>query len=112
MKSRIINIGSAKLLAIIFAFFLIGYGNVYLAGKTETSDKFEKVRACIQALLLKAETEKPIISSSYVKEKIVDDWDNQKEKYQILCVRRPEHYNQAGHIPHSINMYWRDIVKD
>ncbi len=58
------------------------------------------------------DSDNPIISSSNLKETIVDEWDNQNEKYQIVSVRKPEDYDSAGHIPHAINNYWVDILTD
>jgi len=92
----------------------IAMGLVYQSGsgKTVTSYKSETVRAYIQAWLSKADADKFIISPSYLKEMIVDDWSSQKEKHQIVSVRKPDDYNTAGHIPNAINIYWIDIIAD
>lgn len=101
-----------KLLAVIIAVIVMGCSDTDDAGKKEPSDKFEMIRTHIQAWLSEAGTDKPSISSSYLKEKIVDDWSNQKGKYLIVSVRKADDYNNAGHIPNAMNIYWRDIVKD
>lgn len=103
---------SKELLLIVVATIVIGWGNMCEAGNTDTSDKFETIRAHIQAWLSEVDTHKPIISSSYLKQTIVDDWSNQSNKYQIVSVRKPDDYHKAGHIPNAINIYWIDIVKD
>lgn len=112
MKRRTSKGWSTKLLSVIVATIIIGCGNKREASKTGTSNKFETIRAYIQAWLSKTDSDKAIISSSYLKERIVDDWGNQSEKYQIVSVRKAEDYNKAGHIPNAINIYWLDIVKD
>ena len=76
------------------------------------ADRFETIRAHIQAWLSNPGTDRGHISSSHLKEAILDDWANQGGRYQILSVRRTEDYNGAGHIPHAINAYWRDILKE
>lgn len=78
----------------------------------ETSDKFEMTRFYIQTWLSEASNDCPIISSSCLKEKILDDWSNKHKQYQIVSVRKPIDYKTAGHIPHAINIYWIDIVTD
>ncbi|GEM_PF-879629 len=78
----------------------------------ESSDQFETVRTYIQSWLAESQIEKSIISSSFLKEKILDDWNNQSRYYQLISVRKPDDYNNAGHIPHAMNIYWIDILKD
>ena len=104
---------STKLfLVIVVAAIVTGCGNKDESSNASTSNKFETIRAHIQAWLSEGGTDKPIISSSYLKEKILDDWDNQEGEYQIVSVRTPGDYNNAGHIPDAINIYWTDIVID
>jgi beta-glucanase (GH16 family) len=92
--------------------YLIDYVRVYQLNETENLNKFETIRAYIQTWLSHTDTDKAIISSSYLKEKIIDDWANQKDKYQIVSVRKLDDYNNAGHIPHAINIYWIDLLND
>lgn len=112
MERRTSKGWSTKLLSVILATIVMGCGNKRETSKTETSAKFETIRVYIQAWLSEEGTDKLIISSSYLKEKIVDDWDNQKGKYQIVSVRTPDDYDRAGHIPNAINSYWIDTVTD
>jgi len=86
--------------------------SIYGAVGKETPDKFEIIRAYIQTWLSEAVNDSQIISSSYLKKMIVGDWSNQIKKYQIVSVRKPEDYNDNGHIPNAINIYWIDIVTD
>jgi len=92
--------------------YLIDYVRVFQSKKTENPNKFEPLRTYIQTWLSRTATTKPIITSSFLKEKIIDDWANQNGKYQIVSVRKPDDYTNAGHIPHAINIYWIDILND
>jgi beta-glucanase (GH16 family) len=92
--------------------YLIDYVRVYQLNETENLNKFETLRDYIQTWLSKIDLDKAMMSSSDLKEKIVDDWAKQKDKYQIVSVRKPEDYINAGHIPHAINIYWIDIIND
>jgi len=82
------------------------------AGQIDTSDKFEIIRAHIQAWLSEASRAMLTISSSRLKEEIVDDWSHQSDKYQIVSVRKPDDYKTAGHIPKATNIYWVDLMRD
>ncbi|MEW6366890.1 MAG: rhodanese-like domain-containing protein [Acidobacteriota bacterium] len=82
------------------------------AGGGETSEKFETIRAHAQAWLSALDVDNFIMSSASLKETILDDWSQQKEKFQIVSVRKPDDYDKAGHIPHAANTYWVDSVKD
>jgi len=112
MKRRTCQGWSAKLLAVILVALVVGCGNDRGAKPTQTWGAFETIRASIQTWLSEAGNDSPIISSLDLKEKIVDDWDNQKGYYQIVSVRKPDDYDSAGHIPNAINSYWVDIVTD
>ena len=74
-------------------------------------DRFEEVRAHIQTWLWETGDDEVLIPVGEMKETIVDDWASQKERYQILSVRRPEHY-AAGHVPNAINVPWPEIVSE
>jgi len=111
MEKGIGKAWSARLITFIASVTLTVCLNIYEACEKETSNKFEIIRAYIQTWLSEMGSDKPIISS-YLKEKIVDDWDNQKGKDQIVSVRKPDDYDSAGHIPKAINSYWVDIVTD
>lgn len=112
MERRTSKGWSTKLLLVILAAIVISCMHKFETDKTETSDKFETIRAHIQVWLSESGTDKAIVSSSYLKETILDDWSNQRGKYQILSVRKADDYKNAGHIPNAINIYWGDIVKD
>jgi len=112
MERRTSKGWSARLIAVIAAAIVIGCLSICEAGEKETSDKFEMIRTYIQTWLSEASNDRPIISSSRLKEKIVENWGNQSKKYQIVSVRKPDDYNGAGHIPNAINIYWIDIVTD
>jgi rhodanese-related sulfurtransferase len=77
-----------------------------------SSDKFELVRTHLDSWLSEAGNDKPVKSSSYVKETIIDDWENQQENFQIISVRAADDYINAGHIPNAINIFWKDIVNE
>jgi rhodanese-related sulfurtransferase len=70
------------------------------------------VRTYIQNWLSESSKTILIISSSYLKEEIVEDWNNQSDKYQIVSVRKSDHYKKAGHIANAINIYWVDMMRD
>ena len=112
MNGRISKGWLAQILSAILITLIMGCGNKNKTNTTETSDTFEATRANIQAWLSEAVNNELIISSAYLKEKIVDDWTNQEGKYQIVSVRKPEDYGGGGHIANAINMYWVDIAKD
>jgi rhodanese-related sulfurtransferase len=103
---------STILVSVIAVVIVIGCGTMRKPVEAAASDRFEQIRAYIQTWLSKVNIDKLIMSSSYLKEKIVDDWGNQRDKYQIVSVRNPDDYNSAGHIPNAINIYWIDILKD
>jgi len=103
---------SAILVSVIVLVIALSYGTMLKPVEAAASDRFEEIRAYIQAWLSKVNIDKSIMSSSYLKEKIVDDWANQKDKYEIVSVRNPNDYDTAGHIPNAINIYWIDILKD
>lgn len=73
-------------------------------------DRFEEVRAHVQAWLWETQEDEVLIPVGELKETIVDDWAGQQERYRIVSVRRPEHY-AAGHIPYATNVSWRETVK-
>jgi rhodanese-related sulfurtransferase len=102
----------AWILVIIFYFTGSQCLNHPGAGTKESSEQFETVRAYVQSWLAGSQIEKSIISSSFLKEKIVDDWNSQSGHYQLISVRKPDDFGNAGHIPHAINIYWVDILKD
>ncbi len=112
MENRIKKRWSVGLISLVIAATLIRSLGVGEAGEKDTSDRFEMVRAYVQAWLTEADNEKPIISSLQLKEKIIDDWGNQSKHYQIVSVRKPQDYNDAGHIPNAINIHWLDILTD
>lgn len=74
-------------------------------------DRFEEIRAHVQLWLSETDEAELLISVEELKETIVDDWAGQQDRYRIVSVRRPEHY-AAGHIPHAVNVSWREIVKE
>lgn len=103
---------SLRLFSVVLsAAFIIG-ANSQALGRTETLDKFETVRASIQAWLSQVDAEKFLITAPDLKNKIVDDWSHKREKYQIVSVRKPEDDNRVGRIPKAITVYWRDLLKD
>ena len=111
MKNRTDKRRSTKLILVIIA-TLMFCGSKCGTAQSEPSDKFETIRAYIQTWLSQTATTNRLISSSFLKEKIVDDWNNQEDKFQIVSVRKPDDYINAGHIPHAINIYWIDILND
>jgi len=112
MKRRNNQGWSIKLLAVILATVVVGCGNQRKSRATQTQDAFETVRAAVHSWVSGTDSDELIISSPYLKQTIVDDWDRQKEQYQIVSVRTPDDCDRAGHIPHAINSYWVDILTD
>lgn len=112
MEKRINKRWSTRFILAIATTTTMCCGNIFAIDKTATPDKFETLRAYVQTWLSQTATPNPLISSSYLKEKILDDWANQQNKYQIVSVRKPEDYTNAGHIPHAINIYWIDLLND
>ncbi len=47
-----------------------------------------------------------------MKKTIVDDWKKQEEKFQIVDVRSPKDFKDAGHISHATNIPWVTIIDD
>jgi len=91
---------------------MVSCGDVYAIDTTSASDQFETIRAYIQNWLSQVDIDNTVISSFNLKKNVIDDWSNQEGKYQIVSVRNPEDYANAGHIPHAINIYWIDILND
>jgi rhodanese-related sulfurtransferase len=71
-------------------------------------DSFETVRQHIDTWLGTVE-DKNLVTDTKVKE-LIDDWDNNKDKYQIVSVRDAEDYAK-GHIPNAINIPWKQALK-
>jgi rhodanese-related sulfurtransferase len=103
---------STLLLLLLVTTLALSCGALQKSAGPAASDRFETVRAHVQAWLSALKADTALISSSELKKTIVDDWENQKDKYLIVSVRKPEDYDKAGHIPHAINIYWPDIVND
>jgi rhodanese-related sulfurtransferase len=72
-------------------------------------DSFETVRQHIDTWLETVE-DKNVVTDTTVKE-IVDNWETNKDKYQILSVRNAEHYAQ-GHVPNAINIEFANIANE
>ncbi|WP_069473045.1 rhodanese-like domain-containing protein [Candidatus Marithrix sp. Canyon 246] len=72
-------------------------------------DSFETVRQHIDTWLATVE-DKNLVTDTKVKA-LIDDWDTNKDKYQIVSVRKPEHYAQ-GHVANAINIQFANIVDD
>ncbi len=72
-------------------------------------DSFETVRQHIDTWLATIE-DKNLVTDTKVKD-IVDNWETNKDKYQIVSVRKPQHYAQ-GHVANAINIQFANIVDD
>jgi rhodanese-related sulfurtransferase/uncharacterized protein (DUF302 family) len=72
-------------------------------------DSFETVRQHIDTWLATVE-DKNLVTDTTVKE-ILDNWETNKDKYQILSVRNAEHYAQ-GHVPNAINIEFVNIANE
>lgn len=112
MESRISKKWAKRVFSVFLAATVMGCGNKGESGKTQDSNTFETTRAYVQSWLSEVDADELIISSSFLKQRIVDDWDNRKGQYQIVSVRKPEDYTKTGHIPHATNVYWVDTVTD
>jgi rhodanese-related sulfurtransferase len=102
----------ALFLLAIMAGSAIIFSDVSAADKSPSSDRFETVRAYIDAWLSRPGIDNLLISSAQLKKTIVDNWSNEKSKIQIVSVRNPADDDSAGHIPNATNIYWVDIVSD
>ena len=100
------------ILLIIIAAAAAADGNVPLTGQPVDSNKFETVRTYINAWLTKLSPGMALISASHLKDSIVDAWDKKRNEFQIVSVRTPDDYKNAGHIAHAINIYWAEIAAD
>jgi rhodanese-related sulfurtransferase len=85
---------------------------VAAAAAAEPADRFEPVRAYVQAWLAGAATEAALVSPLQLERRILDDWGEQQRHYQIVSVRKPEDDRQAGHVPHAINIYFPTLTED
>jgi len=112
MNPRTRNRWSIVLLFIMATVMATGCWKECVTNRADAYDKFEIVRAAIQSWLSEVRADKVLVSASTLKETIVDDWARQKDRYQIVSVRKPDDYTTAGHIPHAVNIYWVDIVTD
>ncbi|UCD94298.1 MAG: rhodanese-like domain-containing protein [Candidatus Zixiibacteriota bacterium] len=109
---RLLHLGlTAKLIVTFAVAMAISCGKNDKSPGTEKTDQFETIRAHIQTWLSQTGTDTLIMPCSQLMETILDDWDNQKENYQIVSVRKPFDFYNVGHIPNAINVYWTDIVK-
>lgn len=75
-------------------------------------DSLEKMRTHIHTWLSETVTDSLTMTTSNLKETILDDWANQNSNYEIVSLRKPNDYRSAGHIPNAINIYWVDILTD
>lgn len=111
MRIQIIWKQSIKLFSLISIFFLISCVQTQIIVVDHgLPDRFEPLRSYIQSWLEQLDNFGPTIPSFYVKEHIIDDWTHQRENYQIISNRESDHYNNDGHIPHSINIVWTDVI--
>lgn len=99
-------------ISIIIAAAAVGCSKNEQAARQEPAGAFETMRAHIDAWLSTAANDSLLISSAALKNGIVDDWDNQGGRYRIVSARKPADYEEAGHIPHSINIDWRKLTSD
>lgn len=76
----------------------------------QSTDRFPVLRARVQAWLSNQPVEERIIAPMLVKRTIVDDWETQRSRYQLVSVRQPQDDSLAGHIPHSINVSWPALL--
>lgn len=107
------NRKSAVRLIVVFAIAMaMCCGNRDESRKLEKSNQFETVRSHIQTWLSEAGTDTIIMPSSQLKETILKDWINQRKDYQIVSVRKPDDYANAGHIPNAMNICWTNIITD
>ena len=112
MPRPIFQVCPARNVTLIIMAAVIFAGGICGAEENPTINKYDLVRAYIQTWLMEAGKGSPIISCLRLKQNIVDDWQNQSEKYQIISVRKPEDFKDAGHIRNAINIYWVDILAD
>ena len=53
-----------------------------------------------------------IVPSTHLKDSIMDEWDKLQGRFQLVSLRKPEDYNNAGHIPGAMNIYWAEFLVD
>jgi len=82
------------------------------AAQPDGPDRFETVRVHVQAWLSHVTGDPLLLSPSTLKATIVDKWEHQRDRFQIVSVRKPEDFRDAGHIPNAVNILWTSIVTD
>ena len=112
MKPHLCRKWARRILTAALLIVVGARGDSRSAAATPPADRFEMVRTRIEAWISSVPAEKALISSADLKHGILDDWDRQKARFQILSVRMPEHDSVAGHIPHAVNVYWPMILTD
>jgi rhodanese-related sulfurtransferase len=103
---------SAMAGSIVLAATVTGCSSMQQAADKGPAGPFETTRSAIHKWLSEGDSNSLIMLSSFLKERIVDDWPSQSEKFQIVSVRSPDDYKRAGHIPNAINIYWVEILSD
>ena len=87
-----------------------GWGNP-AAAQDAPPDRFEEVRAHVRSWLARAGADPLTIAAPTLKGEILDGWQEQRDKYEIVSLRKPEDF-AAGHLPHAVNVYWPTLLAD
>jgi rhodanese-related sulfurtransferase len=110
MEPRVARTWARSAVAATVLLVLVAIGDDRSAAAAQPADRFEMVRARIEAWTSSVPVEEGIVSSSDLKHGILDDWDRQQTRFQILSVRATEDDSVAGHVPHAVNVYWPMIL--
>jgi len=83
----------------------------------EAADRFETVRAHIDAWLSATSVDQLLVSAPDLKATVVDRWSEQKAAYQMYFfvegrAEEARDDRDAGHVPGAVNVPWADIVSD
>jgi rhodanese-related sulfurtransferase len=78
----------------------------------ENLSDFEVLRGKFDNWLVNIKDNIPIISSRYVNDSVVKDWDFNQENYQIISVRSLDAYTSKGHISQAINIPYEKMLTE
>jgi len=80
--------------------------------KAGNQDDFEVLRNKFDSWLGDIKDSIPIVSSNYVNDWIIKNWQSNQEDYQLISVRSHDSYVNKGHISQAINIPYEDILTD
>jgi rhodanese-related sulfurtransferase len=75
----------------------------------EYPDRFEPMRSHIAGWLGRAAADLPVKKAESLKE-IVDNWDSEKDNWQIISLRTKADYDSSGHVYNAQHLPWRRLA--